>query len=210
MPVFEPTKMAEYAQAAKLELRKRLRGLRAAYPAEALRLRSEAIVSRVAELPAFSTARSVALFFPLEQRKEVDLRKLDERARALGKLVYYPFLERRGDRLITGLRLTSGLDDLEQRDQPFFEPPLEAAVAVRGDVDLVFVPALGVAPTGHRLGYGAGFYDATLPDFCPPAKAVGVAYDFQLLMELPTLTHDVPCHAVVTDAHAFFPGMSEA
>jgi 5-formyltetrahydrofolate cyclo-ligase len=67
-------------------------------------------------------------------------------------------------------------------------------------VDLVLVPALAVAPSGHRLGYGAGFYDSLLPDVCPPAKALAVAYDFQLLVEVPTLPHDVPCDFIVTDA----------
>jgi 5-formyltetrahydrofolate cyclo-ligase len=71
---------------------------------------------------------------------------------------------------------------------------------VRGEVDLLFVPALAVAPNGQRLGYGAGFYDSLLPDVCPPGRAVAVAYDFQLLVDLPSLPHDVPCQIVLTDA----------
>ena len=67
-------------------------------------------------------------------------------------------------------------------------------------VDLIVVPALAVAPTGHRLGYGGGFYDVMLPDFCPPATAVVVAFDFQLVAELPAEPHDVACALVVTDA----------
>jgi 5-formyltetrahydrofolate cyclo-ligase len=65
---------------------------------------------------------------------------------------------------------------------------------------LVVVPALAVAATGHRLGYGGGFYDAMLPDFCPPAIAVVVAFDFQLVAELPAEPHDVQCGVIVTDA----------
>jgi 5-formyltetrahydrofolate cyclo-ligase len=33
---------------------------------------------------------------------------------------------------------------------------------------------------------------------------VVVAYDFQLLAEVPTLPHDVPCDIVVTDARTLF------
>jgi 5-formyltetrahydrofolate cyclo-ligase len=62
------------------------------------------------------------------------------------------------------------------------------------------VPALAVSSAGHRLGYGVGFDDATLPDFCPPAASLIVAFDFQLLAELPTLDHDFACDLVVTDA----------
>jgi 5-formyltetrahydrofolate cyclo-ligase len=200
MPSFEPSQIAELAQAAKQELRKRMRALRTAHPADALQLRSGAIVTRALALPAFAAARSVALFFPMAEQKEVDLRELDAAARRQGKRVYYPFLEPRGEAMVSGLRLSASLDDLAERGRRFLEPPTDAAEATRGEVDLLFVPALAVAPSGHRLGYGAGFYDSLLPDLCPPARAVAVAYDFQLLVELPTFSHDVACDIVLTDA----------
>jgi 5-formyltetrahydrofolate cyclo-ligase len=202
MPSFEPTGVTELAEAAKQELRKRMRALRTAHPAEALSRRSRAIVERALELPAFRAASGVALFFPLLERKEVDLRELDAHARRLGKRVYYPFLESRGEVSMSGLRRTSSLDDLALRGQRFPEPEPSLAQAERGEVDLLFVPALAVAPSGHRLGYGAGFYDSLLPDFRPPAAAWVVAFDFQLLVELPTLPHDVACDGLLTDARS--------
>jgi len=39
-----------------------------------------------------------------------------------------------------------------------------------------------------------------LPDFRPPACAVVVAFDFQLLAELPVEPHDVACDIVVSEA----------
>jgi 5-formyltetrahydrofolate cyclo-ligase len=202
MPPFEVSQVSQFAEAAKQELRKRMRAVRTAHPAEALKLRSRALVARALALPAFAESRGVALFFPMEDRKEVDLRELDAEARRQGKRVYYPFLEPRGDAMVSGLRLTASLDDLADRGRRFHEPLPEAPLAERGDVDLLFVPALAVAPSGHRLGYGAGFYDSLLPDVCPPAKAVAVAYDFQLLVELPTLPHDVACDVVLTDTRS--------
>lgn len=202
MPSFEPTGVSELAEAAKQELRKRMRALRTAHPAEALSRRSRAIVERALELPAFQRASGVALFFPLLERKEVDLRELDAHARRLGKRVYYPFLEARGEVYVSGLRQTASLDDLALRGQRFPEPEPSMAQAERAEVDLLFVPALAVAPSGHRLGYGAGFYDSLLPDFRPPAAAWVVAFDFQLLVELPTLPHDVACDGLLTDARS--------
>ncbi|MDF3066293.1 MAG: hypothetical protein K0R38_1894 [Polyangiaceae bacterium] len=199
MPSFDATYVGELIEAAKKELRKRMRAVRAAHPGDALALRSAEVVARATALEAFESAGSVALFYPMEDRKEVDLRALDAVARAAGKRVYYPFLEQRGEAWVSGLRLTSSLAELAPRGSRFFEPSPGAEQAARADVELVFVPALAVAPSGHRLGYGAGFYDSLLPDVCPPGKAVAVAFDFQLLMELPTLPHDVPCDLVLTD-----------
>jgi 5-formyltetrahydrofolate cyclo-ligase len=199
-PSFDDAQIAAMAEAAKLELRKRMRAVRAAHPAEALRVRSRALVERALSLDLFENSRAIALFFPLVDRKEVDLRELDAEARKRGKRVYYPFLEQRATALVSGLRLTASLADLEERGRRFLEPRPDAEQAERGDIDLLFVPALAVAPSRHRLGYGAGFYDSLLPDVCPPARAVAVAYDFQLLADLPVLSHDVACDLVVTDA----------
>jgi len=200
--VFEAAEVSKLADAAKQQLRKRMSALRTAHPAEALAVRGQAIVARALGLPEFAAARGVALFFPMLDRKEVDLRALDAEARRQGKRVYYPFLEQRGNVQVSGLRLTQSLDDLAERGRRFLEPATAATEAARGDVDLLFVPALGVAPSGHRLGYGAGFYDSLLPDVCPPARAVAVAYDFQLLVELPIQPHDVACDIVLTDARS--------
>lgn len=202
MPPFQATQITELAEAAKVELRKRMRALRTAHPTDALAVRSAALVNRARSLELFQSARSVALFYPMSERKEVDLRELDAAARAAGKRVYYPFLERRGEAQVSGLRLTQSLADLEPRGSAFCEPRPEVPEATRGEIDLLFVPALAVAPSGHRLGYGAGFYDSLLPDMRPPGKAVVVAYDFQLLVELPILPHDVPCDLVLTDARS--------
>jgi len=201
MDPVDPRLVAELIDRAKKQLRSRMRSLRSAHPATALDERSARVVSGLADLPAFRDARSVGLFWPLLDRHEVDIRGVDAIARSLQKRVYYPALApsaNGGTR--TEFRLTGSTDDLAVRDHRFAEPAPDAPVAAREDIDLLVVPALAVALTGHRLGWGGGFYDVTIPDFCPPGRTVVVAFDFQLLAELPHLPHDVPCDFVVTDA----------
>src|SRR5690349_816903 len=88
---------------------------------------------------------------------------------------------------------------LAAREHEFLEPPADAPSANSGDIDLVVAPALAASADGHRLGFGAGFYDGVLPSFCPPAFSVVVVYDFELLPELPHTPGDVRCNVVVTD-----------
>jgi 5-formyltetrahydrofolate cyclo-ligase len=161
--------------------------------------RSRKIAQRVVELGLFERAQGVALFWPMQDRNEVDLRVVDAAARAAGKRIYYPFMDPTPSGFTTGFRLTTDVDELVDRGRGFAEPDPASVRAERGDIDLVVVPALAVSPLGHRLGYGAGFYDATLPDVCPPARALVVAFDFQLLAELPVSEGDVRCDGVVTD-----------
>lgn len=204
MTPLDPKLFAEVAVRAKQQLRTRMKALRAAHPAAVLAERSARIVERVANLPEFAAARGVALFWPMLEQKEVDVRALDVLARSLGKRVYYPgFAESAAGTLVSELRLTSSPSELAVRSHRFLEPPPGAEPAARGDVELMVVPALAAALSGHRLGFGIGFYDSLLPDFRPPARAVIVAFDFQLLAEVPAMPHDVACDLVVSDVRTF-------
>jgi 5-formyltetrahydrofolate cyclo-ligase len=184
---------------ARRALRDRYRKLRAAFPSAALAERSQRVVTAVRGLDAFEAAASVGLFWPISA--EVDLRGLDAEARARNKSVFYPVMDPKPDGgFSTGFARVHDPSELVERGRRFPEPAPEAPRAERGEIELIVVPALAVTDTGHRLGYGRGFYDVTLPDFCPPALSVVVAFDFQLLAELPVLEHDVACDMVVTDA----------
>lgn len=190
---------AELGRRAKKQLRGRLAATRSALPVSAVLARSARIVEALASLEALRNARSVASFWPMAGRAEVDLTELDRQLGERGVLRYYPFMDPNGDGFTTGFRRISSAAALASRGRRFLEPPPDAPVAARGDVDVVLVPALAVTPEGHRLGYGAGFYDATLPDLAPPALTIVVAFSFQLLGELFVEAHDVACDAVVTD-----------
>lgn len=200
-PDFEldPAQRDALSTRAKAQLRRRMRATRQAYPSAVAAAKSRSICERLRELPALTTAQGVALFAPLLERREVDLTALAQELLGRGVRLYYPFMDPTETGFRTGFRRVERLEDLAERGQRFPEPPPDAIEAARGDVDVVIVPALAVAADGHRLGYGMGYYDATLPDVVPPAVSVVVAYDFQLLAELPTEPHDRPCDWVVTD-----------
>jgi 5-formyltetrahydrofolate cyclo-ligase len=75
------------------------------------------------------------------------------------------------------------------------EPDPESAAQVTPGV--VIVPMLAFDARGHRLGYGGGFYDRTLPEL--NAFAIGVAYASQALEEVPAGRYDCRVDMVVTE-----------
>ena len=199
-PVPNDDDRADWAKRAKAVLRQKQRALRQALPETAARARSARIVEGLLQHPKLSTAKSVALFWPMIERREIDLRPLDAELRVRGVALYYPFMTRtEGGDMLTGFRFAASVEELVVREQRFAEPPATASIAQRGDVDVVVVPALAATLDGQRLGYGSGFYDATLPDLCPPAFSIVVVHDFQLMLELPVESHDFGCGAVVSD-----------
>ncbi len=191
---------------AKAVLRKRARALRGALPPGAAAERSAKIVEALAALPALREARAVALFYPIEGRNEVDLLALDAQLRAAGKRVAYPSID--PETRVMTFRYVDDLATLEERGLGFREPQTTAPEAEA--LDVIVVPALQIDGRGQRIGYGAGFYDRALPRFAPPALAVGVAFAFQLVAEVPDTAGDVALGLVVTDDRVLDPAASEA
>lgn len=195
----EKSELEALVAQAKRQIRARMKGLRGALPPAALAARSAKVVERLREVPALMAAKSVALFWPITRKSEIDLRPLDASLRERGVRLYYPFMTPTASGFHTGFRLLDDRALLEERGRGFMEPPTSAPEAARGDVDLVVVPALAASADGYRIGYGIGYYDVTLPDLCPPATTVIVALSFQLLAEAPHSAGDFPCDLVVTD-----------
>ena len=180
---------------AKAVLRQRARALRNTIPEGAIKERSQRIVAALLKLPAIEAAARVALFYPIEGRNEVDLRALDAALREKGARVAYPTIDQ--ESRVMSFRLVSETEAMEERGFGFREPAPDAEDA--SPLDVVVVPALQIDDRGHRIGYGAGYYDRTIPRYCPPAIAIGVAFDFQLVAEVPVTEGDVAVSMVVTD-----------
>ena len=78
------------------------------------------------------------------------------------------------------------------------EPPADAGTV---KPDLLFVPLAAFDRRGHRIGYGAGFYDRTLAALrrSRSVVAVGIAYAAQETLFVPAETHDEALDFVLTD-----------
>jgi 5-formyltetrahydrofolate cyclo-ligase len=138
-------------------------------------------------------ARTVALFWPIEEKHEVDLRPLDASLRARGARVAYPTV------LDSGVMVFRFVEDTEQMQEHalgFRAPRDESSLA--DAIDVIVVPAIALDPTGQRIGYGAGHYDRALLSH-GRAMTFGVAYDFQLIPEVPATEADIPVQWIVTD-----------
>lgn len=74
--------------------------------------------------------------------------------------------------------------------------------------DIVVVPMLAFDRQGHRLGYGGGYYDATLKALKSKKKTISVGWAYAqqaVLFNLPAEDHDQVLDFVITpkDVHSF-------
>lgn len=92
-------------------------------------------------------------------------------------------------------------EDLEVGPFGLLQPFADAPVLIP---DVLFVPLIGFSGSGNRLGQGGGHYDRWLTDH-PEATPIGLAWDCQLVEDLPTEDHDQPLRAVVTPTRIYGP-----
>jgi 5-formyltetrahydrofolate cyclo-ligase len=129
---------------------------------------------------------------------EVDTTAIDVAARARGWRVVYPRVIA-GQRAIafhlaTPTELVAGTFGLR-------EPVATAPTVSLSELAVICVPGLAFDRGGGRLGWGHGFYDATLAHLGTPRPLLlGLAFECQIINELPREAHDVLLDRVITEA----------
>ena len=75
--------------------------------------------------------------------------------------------------------------------------PREIKIALPEDIQVAIIPGIAFDKKGYRIGYGKGYFDRLLPKM--NALKIALAFDFQLLDELPREKHDVKMDMIITD-----------
>ena len=138
--------------------------------------------------------RSVSVFYPL--RDEPDTAPLLSALADEGFATALPVVVGRGSAL--AFRLWRPGEPTRAGAMSIREPVEDAPVV---DPDLLFVPLACFDRRGHRIGYGAGYYDRTLSNLraMKPVHAIGVAYGICEVAAVPYETHDQTLDAIVTE-----------
>jgi 5-formyltetrahydrofolate cyclo-ligase len=189
----------------KTPLRQALLAARAQLSPDERAARSRTIAARVAALDLFAPTQTVAIYAPMGA--EVDPLPIALAAEGAGKQVVFPRLNA-GERCL-GFAACAHVALVPGRHGTR-EPPASAVPVELGAIDLVIVPGVAFDLHGHRLGRGGGYYDATLAALGPGTRRVGVAFDLQIVAEVPREPHDARLDAVVTEARVILPSSFSA
>jgi 5-formyltetrahydrofolate cyclo-ligase len=74
------------------------------------------------------------------------------------------------------------------------------------EIDLALIPGLAFDPMGGRLGRGKGFYDRLLGNPAFRGIKVGLAWEWQLVDEVPGAAHDIRMDIVIAGENIHDPG----
>jgi 5-formyltetrahydrofolate cyclo-ligase len=189
-------------QAAKQQLRSRLKTVLSDLSPDAIREKSALVVANMVATSWWNEADTVLAFHSMP--REVDTSLLLARAISQMKMVGIPRIQ--GDDLI--------FHQLRQLDTPLSVGPLNIREPWPAwpvlDIDdvsigtlLIVTPGLGFDRQMNRLGRGKGFYDRFLRNALGRdignIHAIGVCFSEQLIESVPVSDHDIPVHGIITD-----------
>jgi 5-formyltetrahydrofolate cyclo-ligase len=162
--------------------------------------RADGALALAARMPPLDVTPStiVAGYAPI--RSEIDPMQLMQAFAARGAALAMPVISARNVSLVFR-RWTPG-DALVRGAFGISEPSATASEVVP---DIVLVPLAAFDRVGHRIGYGAGYYDRTLAWLRQHKTiiAIGLAFGVQEIPQVPALSHDVRLDYVLTEADLF-------
>jgi 5-formyltetrahydrofolate cyclo-ligase len=188
----------------KADLRTRCGALRRALSPDARADAAARIAERadrlaLARLPAGAT---VGLYAAV--RGEVSTDAIAARAIARGLRLAYPRVDASAPTPTMTFHLASP-GALERGPLTIPSPAADAPRVELADLAVLVLPALAYDLRGHRVGSGRGYYDRAIAGINGARPLlVGVAFDCQLVADIPCDDTDIPVNLVLTEAGVIF------
>ena len=178
---------------AKAVLRREALARRDALPRELRAAAAEAIAARPFPL-AIEPGAVVSGFMPM--KSEINPIPLMRKLADAGATLALPVVAGKGKPLI--MRAWSLGEPLASGVWGIREPKPEAPEVFP---DILIVPLLAFDRRGHRIGYGAGYFDMTIAALRArkPVVAAGIAFAAQEIAEVPTTPRDASLDLVLTE-----------
>jgi len=191
--IFSPAGMDMPIQQAKRALRQYARAVLGSLPESRRAWASEQACRQLRQQAIWRKARSILFFSPIAG--EVDVWPLIPLALAAGKRVSLPrFVAETGSYIAR--RLQDPERELTQGQFGIREPLDHCPETALAECDLILVPGLAFDLQRRRLGRGKGYYDRWLAQ--RRGTACGVAFDEQVLPDIPVEPHDARLDCLLT------------
>ena len=162
-----------------------------------IKRRSKNVEDKLSELPFYKKAKMIMVYYPL--RGEVDI--LSTIRRDLGsKRFCFPVMNLKAKNLRI-FEIASLDQDFVLGSRGVMQPDTKRTKEVEiKDIDMVIVPGLAFDKEKNRLGRGAGYYDRFLQNITTSTKKIAIAFEFQILENLPTnLSWDQKVDTIVSE-----------
>jgi 5-formyltetrahydrofolate cyclo-ligase len=158
---------------------------------------SSKISQRLLQLRELENAKTISMY--LNKGSEVRTKEILAWCIARGKRVIIPVTDRANRRLVFS-ELKAPERELQVGTFGILEPKPEFLRSVPlEEAQVVLVPGIAWDLQGYRIGYGGGYYDRTINSLRNYVFMIGLAYELQIINEIPTTRYDRPVHRIITE-----------
>lgn len=158
--------------------------------------KSQLIWERLRTFTPFQHACTLVLYSANDN--EVQTEVLWQDALVQGRIVYYPRIT--ADRTNLEFVRRYPRDRLTPGTFGILIPPGEDLLISLRETDVVLTPGVGFDLQGHRLGRGKGYYDRAFRGVLAGALRVALAYEGQVVSQIPAGPSDETVHYIVTES----------
>lgn len=185
----------------KLQLRKRIVNLRNNMSVHDVKEKSNIIINKLIALEEYMKSNTVFVYMSFGT--EVITEDLIKLMLSEGKQVVIPYTDTKNTVLIPS-EIKSLENDLVLNSFGYYEPEFEKIKVVEPEeFDLIINPGVVFDRQLNRVGYGKGYYDRILVRKRKDAKVIAVAYEFQVLDEVPAEKHDIKMDMIITEENIY-------
>lgn len=163
--------------------------------------KSKIIINKLISLEEFKNSKVVFVY--MDFKNEVKTGEIINTLFRENKRVVVPWT----DTVNTEIIPTEIMDlerDLVNSSFGYLEPKREEERQVNiEEIDLIIVPGVAFDKKLNRIGFGKGYYDRILKVKRKDAHAIAIAYEFQVLDEIPQEEHDIKMDLIITEENIY-------
>ena len=169
---------------------------------EVLAANTTIIENRLFEFANFLESKIVMLYVNAEN--EVGTRDIIKRAYEYNKIVVLPAFDPARSTMKL-MKVDHPGKDLTTGPRGILEPdPAKCKVVPLDCIDIAIVPGIAMDEKGGRIGSGDGYYDRIIPDLPMTTRKVGLAFEGQLVPQVPMESHDKHVDIIITEKRVIY------
>ena len=164
--------------------------------------KTKAVKNRLFEFANFFESKIVLLY--INNVNEVNTEQIIEKSLKLDKIVIFPAIDAKNHE-IKLMKIDSVEADLKIGSRGILEPDAKKCKVVPVEcIDIAIIPGIAFDEKGSRIGFGDGYYDRLIPKLPITARKVGIAFEDQIIKQIPTESHDRHVDIIVTEKRIIY------
>lgn len=163
--------------------------------------KSKIIVDKLTSMKEFNNSKTVFIY--MDFKNEVKTGEIINLLFKENKHVVVSWTDKVNTEIIP-VEIKDLKNDLINSSFGYLEPKKENVVPVKiEDIDLIVVPGVAFDKKLNRIGFGKGYYDRILKLRRKDTPAIAIAYEFQVLDEIPYDEHDIKMDVIITENNIY-------